>query len=74
MTTQFLPNHPWLPPELLDRRGAIVHDGGAMKAPGMFVLGLPFLRRRKSGFIAGAGCDATELMEPLMSHLDTTHA
>ncbi len=71
--TGFRPNYPWLSRHLLDRRGAIVHDGGVMKDPGMFVLGLPFLRRRKSGFIAGAGCDATELMQPLQAHLETTH-
>lgn len=69
--TGFSPNYPWLPQHLLDRRGAIIHDGGVMKDPGMFVLGLPFLRRRKSGFIEGAGCDATEVMQPLLAHLDT---
>ena len=71
--TGFVPNYPWLPPQLLDRRGAIVHDGGVMKDPGMFVLGLPFLRRRKSGFIEGAGCDATEVMQLLQAHLERTH-
>ncbi len=71
--TGFRPSYPWLSPHLLDRRGAIVHDGGAMQDPGLFVLGLPFLRRRKSGFIEGAGCDATELMQPLVAHLNTTH-
>ena len=71
--TGFRPNYPWLSQHLLDRRGAIVHDGGVMNDPGMFVLGLPFLRRRKSGFIEGAGCDATEMMQPLLAHLNTAH-
>jgi putative flavoprotein involved in K+ transport len=58
--TGFRPHYPWLSPHLLDRRGAIIHEGGAMADPGLFALGLPFLRRRKSGFIEGVGCDATE--------------
>jgi len=30
-------------------------------APGMYVMGLPFMRRRKSSFIDGAGEDAADL-------------
>lgn len=62
-----------LPQHLLDRRGVIVYDGGVMKDPDMFVLGLPFLRRRKSGFIEGACCDAADLMDPLLAHFNSTH-
>lgn len=68
--TGFRPSYPWLPPHVLDRRGAVVHEGGVMEEPGLFVLGLPFLRRRKSSFIEGAGLDAVELMQPLQAHLD----
>ena len=32
-----------------------------MDRPGMYVLGLPFTRRRKSSFLDGVGADATEL-------------
>lgn len=67
--TGFSPSYPWLPPHLLDRRGGVVHDGGVMTEPGMYVLGLPFLRRRKSSFIEGAGLDAVELMRPLQAYL-----
>lgn len=66
------PTYPWLAPHLLDRRGAIVHDGGVMNDPGMFVLGLPFLRRRKSGFIDGVGDDATAVVDSLVAHFDST--
>ena len=41
-------------------------------APGMYVLGLPFLRRRKSSFLDGVGPDALELSKHLASHLDRT--
>ncbi len=68
--TGFRPQYPWLDPELLDRKGRIVHDGGVMAAPGMYVLGLPFLRRRKSSFLDGVGPDAHELTDHLAHHLD----
>ena len=50
------------PPELLDRKGAIALDGGVMSAPGMYVLGLPFTRRRKSSFLDGVGPDAAPML------------
>jgi putative flavoprotein involved in K+ transport len=46
---------------VLDRKGHIRHDGGVTAAPGMYVMGLPFMRRRKSSFIDGAGKDAADL-------------
>ena len=35
----------------------------------MYVIGLPFLRRRKSSFIDGAGDDARELSAHLAAYL-----
>ena len=64
------PAYPWLEPELLDRRGAIIHDGGVMSRPGLYALGLPFLIRRKSSFLDGVGPDATELAHKIVQHLD----
>jgi putative flavoprotein involved in K+ transport len=60
--TGFRPNHPYLEPDLLDGRGAIVHDGGVMRRPGMYVIGQPFMRTRKSGFIDGAAADARAIV------------
>ena len=68
--TGFRPNYPWLDSDLLDCKGAISHDGGVMNRPGMYVLGLPFTRRRKSSFIDGVGPDALELTEHLSGHLE----
>jgi putative flavoprotein involved in K+ transport len=65
------PAYPWLPAEAIDRKGAISHDGGVMAVPGMYALGLPFLRRRKSSFLDGVGADAIELAHHLLAHLDT---
>jgi putative flavoprotein involved in K+ transport len=64
--TGFRPAWPWLHPSLLDRRGAVRHEGGVLPAAGMYVLGLPFLRRRKSSFLDGVGADAEEIA----AHLD----
>lgn len=72
--TGFRPSYPWLPDHVLDRKGAISHDGGVMTHAGMYVLGLPFNRRRKSAFLDGVGLDAAELAAHLTRHLDTTRA
>ncbi len=68
--TGFKPDYPWLDSNLLDHKGAIRHDGGVMERPGMYVLGLPFTRRRKSSFLDGVGFDAIELTAHLAGHLD----
>ncbi len=68
--TGFRPRYPWLDPSLLDPKGRLVHDGGVLPVPGLYVLGLPFLRRRKSSFLDGVGPDAHELVAHLSQHLD----
>jgi putative flavoprotein involved in K+ transport len=68
--TGFRPDHSWLDVPVFDRKGKIVHDGGVVRAPGMYLMGMPFLRRRKSSLIDGAGDDARELS----SHLADTLA
>ena len=37
--------------------------------PGMYVMGLQFLRRRKSALIDGAGDDARDLADHLLQYL-----
>ena len=70
--TGFRPEYPWLDQRLLDRKGRLVHDGGVLPLPGLYVLGLPFLRRRKSSFLDGVGPDADDLATHLVGHLATT--
>jgi putative flavoprotein involved in K+ transport len=53
--------YPWLDVPVVDRDGEIVHDGGVTPVAGLYVLGLPFLRRRNSAFIDGVGADARDL-------------
>lgn len=55
---------------LWDRKGRIRHDGGVVTAsPGLYVTGLPFLRRRKSTLIHGAAADADDIAAHLTGHL-----
>jgi len=68
--TGFRPDHSWLDLPVLDRKGRIRHDGGVVEAPGMYLMGMPFLRRRKSSLIDGAGDDARDLSTHLASYLD----
>ncbi len=68
--TGFRPDYSWLDVMVLDRKGMIRHDGGVVESPGMFLLGSPFLRRRKSSFIDGARADAQELIVELTAYLD----
>jgi putative flavoprotein involved in K+ transport len=72
--TGFRPRYPFLHPSFVDRHGRLVHDRGVLPVPGAYVLGLPFLRRRKSAFVDGVGPDAAELTEHLLAHLDRTSA
>lgn len=67
------PDYSWLEVPVLDRKGAIRHDGGVAEAPGMYVMGLPFMRRRKSSFIHGAEDDARDLCAHLVDHLESCH-
>jgi putative flavoprotein involved in K+ transport len=67
--TGFRPDYSWLDVPVLDRKGRIRHDGGVAESPGLYLLGLPFLRRRKSSFIHGAEDDVDDLSAHLASHL-----
>jgi putative flavoprotein involved in K+ transport len=67
--TGLRPDHSWLHVPVFGRDGALQHDRGVV-APGMYVLGLPFLRRRKSSFIHGAEDDVRELAAHLAAYLE----
>jgi putative flavoprotein involved in K+ transport len=56
--TGYRRSYPWLKVPVLDDAGEIIHDGGITPAPGLYVLGLRFLRRRNSNFLGGVGADA----------------
>ncbi|MGH6918152.1 MAG: NAD(P)-binding domain-containing protein [Geminicoccaceae bacterium] len=67
--TGFRPDYSWLEVPVLDRKGRVRHDGGVVASPGMYLIGAPFLRRRKSALIDGAGADARALSAHLAAYL-----
>jgi len=59
--TGFRPDFSWVDVPVFDHRGRLLHDGGVTRWPGLYVLGLPMLRRRRSTSIDGARDDAADL-------------
>jgi putative flavoprotein involved in K+ transport len=72
--TGFRPDYGWLEVPVLDRKGQVRHDGGVVDSPGLYLMGMPFLRRRKSALIDGAGDDARDLCDHLASYLHRRRA
>ena len=67
--TGFKPDYQWLDVPVVDQKGHLRHDGGSVESPGMYALGLPVLRRRKSTFIHGIEDDAREVIDHLARYL-----
>ena len=67
--TGYRREYPWLKVPVLDGRGEIRHSGGVTDHPGLYVIGLHFLRTRHSNFIDGVGADAFALSGHLANHL-----
>ena len=67
--TGFRPDYSWLDVPVLDRKGHLRHDGGVIDAPGLYAMGLPMMRRRKSSFIFGAADDARDIVTHLAGFL-----
>jgi putative flavoprotein involved in K+ transport len=67
--TGYSRRYPWLKLPVIDSRGEIIHRGGVAAVPGLYVLGLTFLRRRRSNFIDGCGSDAADLAPLIKAQL-----
>jgi putative flavoprotein involved in K+ transport len=67
--TGFRPDYRWLDVPVIDAKGHLRHDGGVVASPGLYALGLPVLRRRKSTFIHGIEDDAREVIDHLAGYL-----
>jgi putative flavoprotein involved in K+ transport len=68
--TGYKPDYSWLDVPVVAPNGSLRHDGGVVTdAPGLYVLGLPFLRRRRSTFLHGAAADTADLAAHLVAHL-----
>jgi putative flavoprotein involved in K+ transport len=69
------PELSWLHLPVFDANGALRHDRGVVDgADGLYVLGLPFMRRRQSSFIHGCVDDVQALGRSLVTHLHTSRS
>ena len=67
--TGFAPDYRWLDVPVVDEKGRLRHDGGVVDSPGLYALGLPVLRRRRSTFICGIEDDARDVIDHLADYL-----
>jgi putative flavoprotein involved in K+ transport len=70
--TGFRRNYRWLHVPVLDAKGEVIHRGGITPFPGLYVLGLRFLRRWNPSFIDAVAADTTELAAEVERHLRET--
>ncbi|WP_428646307.1 flavin-containing monooxygenase [Roseibium sp.] len=71
--TGFTPDHQFVRMPVFDRKGRIRHQGGFV-APGLYVMGLPYLRTARSVHIDGAQQDAAALACLMSRDIDRTIA
>jgi putative flavoprotein involved in K+ transport len=71
--TGFGGNFDYLRLPVLDADGNLVHQGGATASPGLFAVGLPWLRSRKSGIIWGMREDANAVVDAILSPAQVAH-
>ena len=67
--TGYRPDYRWLDVPVVDAKGQLRHEGGVAGSPGLYALGLPVLRRRKSTFICGIEDDARDVIGHLTRYL-----
>jgi putative flavoprotein involved in K+ transport len=66
----FRPDHSWIDGLEVDAQGFPIHDQGATTMRGLYFVGLPWLRKRKSSLFLGVGEDAEHVVAHLESLLD----
>jgi putative flavoprotein involved in K+ transport len=67
--TGFRPDYRWLDVPVIDAKGQLRHEAGVVDSPGLYALGLPVLRRRKSTFMCGVEDDARAVIGHLARYL-----
>jgi putative flavoprotein involved in K+ transport len=67
--TGFRPDYTWIDVPVVDAKGQLRHEGGVVDSPGLYALGLPVLRRRRSTFMCGIEDDAREVIDHLAQYL-----
>ncbi|MBI2427564.1 MAG: NAD(P)-binding domain-containing protein [Ignavibacteriales bacterium] len=71
-TTGFSADFSWIRLPVLDKQGSPQHKNGISDVEGLYFIGFPWLRTRKSGIIYGIRDDAKFITEELMGRLGTT--
>jgi putative flavoprotein involved in K+ transport len=71
--TGFGPSFSYLPKDFLNEQGLPQHEGGVI-APGLYCVGLVWLRRRCSGLIAGVAADAEFVVEQIQRNRPPTES
>ena len=59
--TGFGTDHAWIEADIFDQHGRVVQQRGVTPAPGLFVLGLPWMHTRGSALLGWVGEDAADL-------------
>jgi putative flavoprotein involved in K+ transport len=70
--TGFRPDYQWLDVPVIDGKGRLRHESGVVDSPGLYALGLPVLRRRRSTFMCGIEDDARAVVGHLAQYLAAT--
>jgi putative flavoprotein involved in K+ transport len=62
-STGFAGDFSWLPPAMLDGRGALLHDGNTSALAGVWLAGTKWLVSRSSGILRGMTADAAAIAD-----------
>jgi putative flavoprotein involved in K+ transport len=64
----------WLHVPVLDDRGAPIHTEGRAPVDGVWFVGLPWMRTRRSGILWGAAEDSAHVVDQIIARLDRRSA
>lgn len=59
----------WVKIDVFDERGQPRHQNGITESPGLYVIGLPWLSKRKSGILYGVTEDAARIVDHIERHV-----
>ena len=72
--TGYRRDYSWIHFDACDADGELRQEGGLCDTPGLYALGLPFMRHRASSFIDGVGRDAEAIAPVIAARLGASDA
>ena len=69
--TGFETDWSWVKLDVFDDRGYPRHRAGITDYPGLYVLGSPWINKRKSGILYGVSEDASNIVEHIVNYLQS---